>query len=89
VKLVERLAKQHTSVVLRIACVLAIAGLSIMMTSVVFPRPLIVIAAMSIGHGLGIGAFACYLLAVVLDASRAPTRFSSAPPGNPSDRRDA
>ena len=59
----------HTSVrkLTRAACVLALVGLSLMAYSIVDPRALPVIAAMSVGHVFGIGAFACYLLAIVLD----------------------
>lgn len=78
--LFERLRAQSVRALLRIGCGLAIAGLTLMLASVLFPRPLIVIAAMSVGHGLGFGAFACYLLAVILDVARAPARPSSQPP---------
>jgi hypothetical protein len=51
----------------RAACVLALLGLSLMAYSIVDPRAIPVIAAMSVGHAFGISAFACYLLAIVLD----------------------
>ena len=66
-KLLERIAKQSVTTMLRLACILAVAGLSLMMISVLIPRPLMVIGAMSLGHPLGIGAFLCYLTAVILD----------------------
>lgn len=55
---------------LRVASVLALIGLALMGLSVAWPRPLPVIVALSVGHALGIGAFLCYLLAVVVDARR-------------------
>ena len=54
----------------RLACWLALAGLSVMCFSILFPRPLAVIFAMSAGHAIGAAALACYLVAVVLDVSR-------------------
>jgi hypothetical protein len=51
----------------RAACVFALVGLSLMSYSIVDPRAIPVITAMSVGHVFGIGAFICYGLAVVLD----------------------
>ena len=55
-----------------VAAVLALTGLAVMVVSVIFPRPLVVILAMSGGHAIGGAAFVCYLLAVLLDVARAP-----------------
>ena len=55
---------------IRVACVLALLGLSSMAYSVLVPRPLPVIWAMSAGHSFGALAFLCYLLAVIIDAAR-------------------
>jgi hypothetical protein len=63
----------------RVACVLALLGLSLMSYSILDPRAIPVITAMSVGHLFGIGAFACYLLAIVLDI-RNRGRADSAPP---------
>lgn len=68
-KLVSRIARASVPELVRIACVLSLAGLAIIVYSILFPRPLAVISAMSIGHGIGGAAFVCYLLAVVLDAA--------------------
>jgi hypothetical protein len=59
----------HTSVVTltRAACIFALLGLSLMSYSIIDPRAIPVITAMSVGHVFGISAFACYLLAIVLD----------------------
>lgn len=64
----------------RAACVLSLAGLAVMAASILWPRPLTIIAAMSVGQVIGGAGFACYLVAVVIDAagSRRPT--PSAPP---------
>lgn len=77
----ERL--EHSSVrhLSRLAAVLALSGLALMAYSILFPRPLAVILAMSVGHGIGIAAFLCYLLAVILDVARStPPPDSLAPP---------
>jgi hypothetical protein len=72
----------HTSVtaLTRAACVFALVGLSLMAYSIVDPRALPVIAAMSIGHVFGISAFACYLLAIVLDLRNRGRADSASPP---------
>jgi hypothetical protein len=57
----------------RIACVVALLGLAVMMASIVFPTPLLVIFAMSGGHAIGAFAVLCYLLAIAIDKKpRAP-----------------
>jgi hypothetical protein len=50
----------------------ALAGLGMMAVSVLYPRPLAVILAMSMGHGLGMIAVLCYVLAVILDVAQKP-----------------
>ncbi len=57
------------------ACWLSLAGLACMVISIVFPAPVPVISAMSVGHAIGLLALLCYLVAVVVsqrntDASR-------------------
>lgn len=56
----------------RLSCVLALLALGLVCWSVLQPRPVPVILAMSAGHLLGGSAFACYLLAVILDAMQRP-----------------
>ena len=71
----------------RVAAVLALIALAAIVFSVLVPRPLPVIFAMSAGHAIGGAAFACYLVAVLLDVSRSGTRTDSiAPSGSPSKR---
>jgi hypothetical protein len=55
---------------IRAAALLALCGLLLMAVSILWPRPLPVILAMSVGHLLGGAAVVCYLLAIVLDATR-------------------
>jgi hypothetical protein len=53
-----------------VACVLALGALGLMVWSLFDPRPLPVIAAMSIGQGLGTLSFASFLYVVVVDLRR-------------------
>jgi len=68
-------AKRTVPGLLKGACVLGLVALALVVTSVLLPRPLFVILAMSVGHGVGAAALACYVLAVILDSgqrTRAP-----------------
>lgn len=78
--LLEGLLRRSIPRLVRLACVLALCALGIICCSVLFPDPLPVILAMSAGHALGGAAFACYLLAVILDATRRPPAPDSLPP---------
>jgi hypothetical protein len=71
--LLERSVKS----LIRAACYFALGGLAVMCSSLVWPKALPVIFAMSVGHAIGFGAFASYLLAVIVDARRAPNSASS------------
>ena len=75
----------------RLAAVLALVALAAIVISVLFPRPLPVIFAMSAGHVIGGTAFACYLLAVLLDVSRSDSgnesRTSSIAADSPSPEK--
>lgn len=66
----ERVETRSVRGLTRAACMLALVGLAVLCFSVVVPRPLPVIFAMSAGHVIGVAAFLSYLLAVVLDAAR-------------------
>ena len=64
----------------RAACIFALVGLSLMSYSIVDPRAIPVITAMSVGHVFGISAFACYLLAIVLDLRKRGRADSASAP---------
>jgi hypothetical protein len=83
----ERLAHRSVPGLVRLACALALAALAVICFSVLYPRPLPVILAMSVGHAIGGAAFACYLLAVVLDATRRPPPDSLPPAEIPGEHR--
>ena len=53
------------------ACYLAVFALLLMIWSVVDPRALPVVLGMSVGQGIGVLAFLCFLLAMLSDAQRA------------------
>jgi hypothetical protein len=55
----------------RIACVLALVALALMMWSLVDPRPVPVILAMSVGQVLGTVSFVTFLVVVARDLRRA------------------
>jgi hypothetical protein len=54
----------------RAACWLSLVGLGVMVTSIVFPAPIPVISAMSVGHAIGLLALLCYLAAVIVEMNR-------------------
>jgi hypothetical protein len=66
----SRVAARSVTELTRVACVLALLGLAVMIYPLLFPGALSVVLSMALGHSLGIAAFACYLLAVVLDLAR-------------------
>jgi hypothetical protein len=76
----ERLEHQSVRRLTRSAVVLALIGLGTMAFSIVVPRPLPIILAMSIGQLIGILAFFFYLLAVIVDMLRSPPQDSLQPP---------
>ncbi len=68
---------------------LALVALGLMCGSILWPRPLPVILAMSAGHLIGGSALACYLLAVILDAVARPALPSLAPAPETTERADS
>jgi len=54
----------------KLACWLAIPSLSMMAWSVLVPTVVPVLLGMSLGQGLGVLAFSCYLLGILSDALR-------------------
>ena len=65
-----RVARRSVTELTRIACVLALLGLGVMIYPLLFPGALTVVLSMGLGHTLGIAAFACYLLAVIVDLAQ-------------------
>lgn len=65
-----RVARRSVAELTRVACLLALLGLLVMIYPLLFPSALGVVLSMAAGHALGIAAFACYLLAVVIDLAQ-------------------
>jgi len=65
-----RVARRSVTELTRVACVLALIGLLVMVYPLLFPGALTVVLSMGLGHTLGIAAFACYLLAVIVDLAQ-------------------
>jgi hypothetical protein len=66
--------------VLQIACTLALVALALIVWSLLDPRPIPVILAMSLAQGLGTLSFAAFLLVVVRDLRTAQRKEHEAPP---------
>lgn len=79
----RRRVKRTVPQLVRLACVVALAGLAVFTASIFYPKPLVVIFSMSIGHVIGMLAGALYLLAIVLDTVRPASALE--PAGVPSD----
>ena len=78
--------KRSVPALIRLACVIALLGLATFAVSLLYPRPLVVIVAMSVGHVIGAVAVVLYGLAVVLDTigsgrSTPANRSESGAPG--------
>ena len=72
--LLARILHGSVTKLIHTACYLALIGLAVMCFSVISPGALPVIGAMSVGHAIGIGALACYLLAIIIDEARQPRK---------------
>jgi hypothetical protein len=84
-KLLIALAHRSVRGLVRAAAVLALLGLALMSLSIVWPRPIIVVLAMSVGHVIGAAAVGCYVLGILLTMRRtlppvAPDTPSLPPP---------
>ena len=66
-----RLIRINSTRLLRLAAILALAGLGLMVWSLLDPGPIPIMAAMSVGQGLGTLSFAIFVAVVVQDAWRA------------------
>ncbi len=62
---------------LRLAAVMALVGLAFMVWSLVDPRPVPIMAAMSVGQAIGTLSFLLFVVVVVTDAWRASRRADS------------
>jgi hypothetical protein len=60
----------RTGKLLRLSCWMTLVGLALFVWSVLDPRPVPVMVAMSIGQGIGSAAFVLYLLVIGADFVR-------------------
>ncbi len=58
-------------ILLTIACALALVGLALIVWSIVDPRPVPVVVAMSVAQGVGTLSLLVYLVVVIADLRRA------------------
>ena len=70
--------KRSAPTLLRMACIVALVGLGVFAFSMLYPRPLVVVLSMSIGHAIGMLAVVLYLLAIVVDMVRSGTNIAPA-----------
>ena len=59
---------------LRLAAIMALIGLAFMVWSLLDPRPVPIMAAMSVGQGIGTLSFLLFVVVVIADAWRASRR---------------
>ncbi len=76
---VERLKKRSVVSLVRLGCWIGLVALAVMAASIVYPIPLVVVFAMSIGQVIGIVAFLCYLLSILMDVVRGADHAPDAP----------
>ena len=76
---IARLQKRSIISLIRLACYVALVGLAVMAASIIYPAPLPVIFAMSVGQVIGIFAFLCYLLSILMDVVRGAEHAPDAP----------
>jgi hypothetical protein len=76
---ITRLQKHSVVSLIRLACYVALVGLAVMAASILYPAPLPVIFAMSVGQVIGIVAFLCYLLSILMDIVRGSDHAPNAP----------
>lgn len=77
----EWVAHHSATALTRLAGVLTLFALGIMVYSVLVPRPLSIVLAMSVGQAVGGTSFVCFFLAVVIDAAK--SKRTSIPPPAP------
>lgn len=66
-----RLIQRYSTRLLQIAAILALVGLALVVWSLLDPRPIPIMAAMSVGQAIGTLSFVIFLVVVLQDAWRA------------------
>jgi hypothetical protein len=79
----EALMRRSPAALARVASVLTLIALAIMVYSILVPKVLPVMIAMSIGHAIGFAGFGCFSLAVLIDIASKSRKPPSVPgPGS-------
>lgn len=71
--------------IVRVAAVIALVALGFMVWSLLDPRPIPIMVAMSVGQGLGTLSLALYAVVVIADARRAARAAPPPENGEPGD----
>jgi hypothetical protein len=71
--------KYSVVTVARAACWVALLGLAVMCASIIYPMPLLIIFAMSVGQVIGIVAVLLYLVSILMDVIRGSDHSPDAP----------
>jgi hypothetical protein len=82
------MTRRRSELALRVAAVLALFGLAAMVWSVLAPRPMPVVLAMSVGQALGTLSFLIFGVVVAADLRRRRILDEVPDPGDPGDPRD-
>lgn len=78
--LIQKILHRAPATLARIAGVFTLVALAMMAFSVLVPKPLPIVLAMSLGQVVGLTGFGFYFLAVLLDIARRPRGSRSVPP---------
>lgn len=80
---IKHLRHRSMTSVVRAACWVALVALAVMSASIIFPTPLLIIFATSVGQVIGGVALLLYLLSILIDV----VRGSDHPPDAPGPAR--
>jgi len=80
---IRRIQRLSVLRLIRFSCWVALVGLAVMCASILYPAPLLIIFAMSVGQVIGVVAVLCYVLSVVGDI----VRGADHPPDEPGPAR--
>jgi hypothetical protein len=78
-RLVATVQKRSLIGMIRLACWIGLVALAVMVASILYPMPLLIIFATSVGQMIGIAAFLCYLLSILMDIVRGADHAPDAP----------
>jgi hypothetical protein len=76
---IKYLRQRSVVTVARAACWVALVGLAVMAASIIYPMPLLIIFATSVGQVIGVIAFLLYLLSILMDVIRGSDHSPDAP----------